>query len=191
MSRHLSPNMEMYLKTILRLSEGGGAVRVKEIAASLGVTMPSVSGALRSLKAKGLVLHASYGEVRLSARGRRTAAEIHQRFEILRRFLTEVLNLDARTAARDACEIEHVVGGETLRRLIIFMDYTTHCRMDVRKVIDHFHEYLEWRLAGEHCRECEAEVEAQQTEMSTSASLGSKGSTEAKGKCNGPQSMDS
>jgi DtxR family Mn-dependent transcriptional regulator len=157
MGTKLSPNMEMYLKTILRLGRDGQTVRVKAIADALGITMPSVSGALRQLKAKGLVLHSAYGAVRLSARGRRAAGQVDERYEILRKFFTDVLDLDPRTADRDACEIEHVLGNETLERLTAFLDYTTRCRLDVKQVIEHFHEYLKWRLAGDYCQDCEAE----------------------------------
>ncbi|MBD3299424.1 MAG: GntR family transcriptional regulator, partial [candidate division Zixibacteria bacterium] len=81
MAKNLSPNMEMYLKTVLRLGEGGDQVRVKAISEALGVTMPSVSGALRQLKSKGLVHHPAYGAVKLTARGRRAAGDINQRYE--------------------------------------------------------------------------------------------------------------
>ncbi|GAB4322159.1 MAG: hypothetical protein Kow0074_13520 [Candidatus Zixiibacteriota bacterium] len=155
MAKNLSPNMEMYLKTVLRLGQDGSQVRVKAISEALGVTMPSVSGALRQLKAKGLVHHPAYGAVKLTPRGRRAAGDINQRYEVLRRFFEEVLNLDARTADRDACEIEHVVSPKTLDRLIAFMDYVTRCRMDVQEVIAHFHEYLELRTKGSPCEECE------------------------------------
>lgn len=158
MTKPLSSNMEMYLKTIFRLGADGEAVRVKAIAESLGVTMPSVSEALRSLKARGLVLHASYGAVQLSARGRKVADAINSRYEVLQKFFVEVLQLDPRTAARDACEIEHVMGPETLGRLTAFLDYMQHCRMDISAMIEHFHEYLELRMAGEHCRDCELEA---------------------------------
>lgn len=155
MGQSLSPNMEMYLKTILRLGVDGQPVRVKAIAESLAITMPSVSGALQTLKVKGLVLHPSYGAVRLSARGRRAATAVNDRFEALRRFLHEVLGVDESAAARDACEIEHVVGEETLMRLGAFLDYTTGCQKDVGAMIAHFHEYLNLRKAGDYCRECD------------------------------------
>lgn len=157
MAKALSSNMEMYLKTIFRLGADGEPVRVKAIAESLGVTMPSVSEALRSLRARGLVVHPSYGAVQLSARGRRMAEAVNQRFEILQRFFTDVLQVSPRTASRDACEIEHVMGPETLQRLTAFLDYVQHCRMDVTGMIGHFHEYLQLRLAGERCRDCELE----------------------------------
>lgn len=158
MNKALSSNMEMYLKTILRLGVEGEPVRVKAIAESLGVTMPSVSEALRSLRARGLVLHPSYGGVQLSARGRRVAEAVNSRYEILQKFFVEVLQVDPKTASRDACEIEHVMGPDTLQRLMAFLDYMQHCRMDVSAIIEHFHEYLGWRLAGEHCRDCELET---------------------------------
>jgi DtxR family Mn-dependent transcriptional regulator len=157
MTKSLSPNMEMYLKTVLQLGAGEQPVRVKAIAEALGVTMPSVSEALRSLRERGLVLHSSYGAVQLSARGRRTAEAINNRYQILQKFFVEVLKVDRRTAGQDACEIEHVMGPETLERLTVFLDYLQHCRMDISGMIEHFHEYLSLRMSGERCRDCELE----------------------------------
>jgi Mn-dependent DtxR family transcriptional regulator len=135
--------MEMYLKTILRLDPpDGSGVRVTEIAESLGVTKPSVSEALRSLTARGLVVHPAYGVVRLSARGRRAATEIAHRFDVLRRFFAEILRVDERLAARDACEIEHVIGAQTLRRLAAFVVYATRRGADTSPVVAGFEKYL-------------------------------------------------
>jgi DtxR family Mn-dependent transcriptional regulator len=154
MSKKLSPSMEMYLKTILRLGEDNKPVRVKAIAESLRITMPSVSEALRTLKAGGFVLHPSYGEVKLSARGRRVAEGIYDRFEVLRRFLVEVLRVEERLAEHEACEIEHVLGPDTFERLTVYLDFLNNCEKDLSDIVEHFHEYLEWRLAGETCPVC-------------------------------------
>jgi len=118
-----SPRMEMYLKTILRTEDADGAARVSAIAETLGLRMPSVSEAIRSLKAAKLVLHNSYGSVRLSSRGRRAARAVDRRYTTLRRFLVEVLRVDEKTADRDACAIEHVVSSDTLRRLAAFLEH--------------------------------------------------------------------
>lgn len=155
MSKKLSSNMEMYLKTILRLGEGGEPVRVKDIAEKMRITMPSVSEALRTLKRKGLVLHPSYGEVKLSARGRSVAEGVNDRFEVLQRFLTDVLKVNERVAAREACEIEHVVGNDTFERLTAYLDFVANCRKDVGQFLEHFHEFLQWRMNGERCPDCE------------------------------------
>lgn len=154
MVKKLSPNMEMYLKTILRLDEGTSSVRVKDIAEALGVTMPSVSEALGTLKSKGLVLHPSYGEVKLSAKGRRLAVGVNERFEVLQRFLVEVLKVKESVAEHEACEIEHVLGEDTFERLTAFLDFLSNCSKDLSPIMEHFHEYLKWRLAGETCPEC-------------------------------------
>jgi len=145
----LSPNMEMYLKTILRLEKDEPSVRVKAIADSLGVTMPSVSEALRSLKKKGLVEHSSYGEVGLSEDGRRVAASVNARFELLRKFLGEMLRVDEETAEREACEIEHVVGEVTLTRLAAFVEWMTYHRDDIKDCMFRFHEYLDLLIGGD------------------------------------------
>lgn len=155
MSKKLSSNMEMYLKTIFRLGDDGQPVRVKAIADTMGVTMPSVSEALRTLRTKGLVLHSSYGEVRLSAAGRRVAEGVNDRFEVLQRFLVEVLQVDEAVAEHEACEIEHVVGKDTFQRLTGFLDFLGTCRKDLSELMAHFHQFLEWRLNGETCPECE------------------------------------
>jgi DtxR family transcriptional regulator, Mn-dependent transcriptional regulator len=154
MSEKLSESLEMYLKTILRLGENTESVRVKAIAESLGITMPSVSEALRTLKTKGLVRHPSYGEVKLSPKGRKLAVGINDRFELLRRFLIEVLKVDENVAEREACEIEHVLGPDTFRRLTAYVDFLSSCQQDLSAIMDHFHEYLELRLAGEKCPVC-------------------------------------
>ena len=159
MNKKLSPNMEMYLKTILRLGFDNNPVRVKAIAESMGITMPSVSEALRTLKTKGLVLHPTYGEVKLSVRGRRLAEGVNDRFEVLQRFLVDILQVDESVAALEACEIEHVVGKGTYQRLLVFLDYLANCPKDLSPVINHFHEVLGWRLAGVPCPECELKTD--------------------------------
>jgi DtxR family Mn-dependent transcriptional regulator len=144
MNEKLSPNMEMYLKTIFQLERVDAPVSVKSIADSLGVTMPSVSEAVRNLKTKGLVEHVSYSKVRLSTNGRDLASGVDERFRSLRRFLVEVLKIDGAVAEMEACEIEHVVGQDTLGRLSAFVTWVKHHRPDdVDTCITGFHLYLE------------------------------------------------
>ncbi len=156
MSQPLSPKLEMYLKSVLLLGRDNPSVRVKDVADAMSVTMASATEALGTLKGRGLVLHDSYRDVRLSARGRRTAEDILHRFEVLRRFLTEVLGVEDGQARRDACEVEHVASSETMERLTAFLEYVGQCRHNVPAVIQHFQHYFELRIAGSPCRECEA-----------------------------------
>lgn len=151
----LSSHMEMYLKTILQLQREDRPVGVTAVAKALGVSVPSASQALRALRERGLVVHPTYGKVRLSDRGRDVAAAVNERFETLHRFLTNVLHVDERTARQEACQIEHVLTDDTLWRLEAWLDFVSRCRLDLAQVLGHFHEYLEHRMAGNCCPTCE------------------------------------
>jgi DtxR family Mn-dependent transcriptional regulator len=123
MARKLSETLEMYLKTILILEREYNPVRMSQIAKARGVSAASVTEAVKTLQDKGLILHKAHQGVRLSAEGRRAAETIRERYDVLYRFLTGVLGLEATAADRDACEIEHVVSKETLERLAAFLDH--------------------------------------------------------------------
>ncbi|MCK4511033.1 MarR family transcriptional regulator, partial [bacterium] len=62
MTQHdgLTESQEDYLEAILAILEDKQAVRAKDIAKRLGVTGPSVTGALHVLSAKGVVNYAPY-----------------------------------------------------------------------------------------------------------------------------------
>lgn len=155
MSRRLSETQEMYLKTILNLEREYNPVRLSHVAKHRGVKSASVTEAIQTLLAKGLVLHQPYGGVSLSAEGRRVASEVEKRYAVLQDFLTEILGLDKRVAERDACEVEHVVSAETMKRLTAFLDYVNRCKLNVSQVIAHFHDYYELRAKGGGCDECD------------------------------------
>jgi Mn-dependent DtxR family transcriptional regulator len=112
----------------------------------------SGTGALRD---KGFILHRAYRGVRLSAEGRRVARQVEGRYEVLRRFLTEVLGVPELLAQRDACEIEHVASTETMERLTAFPEYIEKCKMNVSEMISHFQDYYALREKGKVCPECD------------------------------------
>ncbi len=115
-------SMEDYLETIAMLSRDKPAVRVSEIGRALGVKMPSVTSALHKLVAEGLVEHDRYGHVLLAPEGKKIAEDVLRRHEMLYRFLSEVLHVDAQTAVEDACKMEHSLSPESLEKLAAFID---------------------------------------------------------------------
>ena len=154
MSKPLTPNMEMYLKTIYEIVGEGGEPRVKAIADRLGVKMPSVSGALETLQHRGLVAHDRYGDVRLTSRGSKVAREVKGRNDLIHRFLLEVLRIPPATASRDACVLEHVVSPQTLDRLASFLEFLHVCGRGANETIAHFGEWLDCVEHGEGCGAC-------------------------------------
>ena len=109
--------MEDYLEAIFEIEKHKRAVRVKDVAAKLGVTMPSVNGALKNLEAKGLIKHEKYEYIELTSIGASHASKISSRHNVIRSFLEVFLGVDAETAEEEACKIEHILSPATMEKL--------------------------------------------------------------------------
>jgi DtxR family Mn-dependent transcriptional regulator len=145
----------MYLKTISTLGEEtSGAVHVQDIAARLGVRMPSVTQALHRLAEQNYVAHTRYGTVTLTPRGARAARDVRDRHRILEEFLTRVLHVPPTVAAQDACAMEHVVSPLTLQRLTEFLDFLRTCPIGAADAVAHFADFSRARSTGSACPEC-------------------------------------
>ena len=102
---------EMYLESILVLSQKDEPVRSMDVAKYLGVSKPSVSRAMAILKNGNYVEIDSLGHITLADAGRRIAEKIYERHVVLTEFF-ERLGVDKQTAEEDACRIEHVISDE-------------------------------------------------------------------------------
>lgn len=123
MKEKLSSAMEDYLEAIAALKERNEIVRVRDISRLLGVKSPSVNAALRTLSQKGLVIHERYGYVNLTADGVKIARNIQDKHDLLLKFLTGILNIDADEALQDACKMEHAISAKTFDRLTKFIRF--------------------------------------------------------------------
>ena len=103
---------EMYLETILILSQKQNMVRSIDVAEDMGFSKPAVSRAMAKLKADKYILSDSEGYIALTESGRQIAEKIYERHTILTRFLIR-LGVDEETAAADACKIEHDMSDKT------------------------------------------------------------------------------
>ena len=103
---------EMYLETILILSQKQNMVRSIDVAEDMGFSNPAVSRAMAKLKADKYILIDSEGYIALTESGRQIAEKIYERHTILTRFLIR-LGVDEETAAADACKIEHDMSDKT------------------------------------------------------------------------------
>ena len=107
---------ENYLKAILILQEKLGDVRSVDVATELGVSKPSVSIAVKKLRNEGFVEIDEKHNLVLTKDGLEYATSIFERHVVLEKFLTCVLDIDAKTAHNDSCRLEHVISGETLNK---------------------------------------------------------------------------
>ncbi len=119
----LSESMEDYLEAILEIHRRKQFVRVRDVAQELGVTMPSVNGALKVLEAKGFINHEKYEYITLTETGTIHASKISRRHLTIRLFLETVLGVDHQTAEQEACRIEHDLSPETMEKLTDFLDH--------------------------------------------------------------------
>jgi DtxR family Mn-dependent transcriptional regulator len=122
MPEGLSASLEDYVEAILRLERASRVARVSEIAERLNVSRPSVTGAMKSLAARGLVSHARYGHVTLTDEGIRVAAEVERRHLLIRDFLTDVLAIPEDKAETTACRLEHVLEPEVLEHFASYSE---------------------------------------------------------------------
>lgn len=118
----LSSSMEDYLEAIFEIAKTTSAVRVRDVAKRLGVSMPSVNGALKNLEASGLIRHEKYEYIELTPEGHIEAEKIATRHRIVRVFLSEVVGVDDETAEEEACRIEHVLSPGTTKKLTEYME---------------------------------------------------------------------
>lgn len=113
---------EDYLETILILEKTNGLVRSIDIANMKEVSRPSVNKAINSLKSLGLVNQESYGDIKLTPLGRAKALEIIRKHTLIKYFLKDILNVSSEIAEKDACQMEHILSDETLKKLEEFLE---------------------------------------------------------------------
>lgn len=116
-TNQLTQSLEDYLEAIYNLESKKRVARVKEIAETLNVKMPSVSGALKNLKNKGLIDYEKNSYITLTETGEKIARTIDRKHQILDDFLRGILKLNEEEAAEKACQIEHIIDLKTALRI--------------------------------------------------------------------------
>ena len=109
---NLQESGEMYLETILVLSEKKSDVRSIDICDEMGFSKPSISRAIHLLKDGGYLEIDENGYITLTGLGREIAEKIYERHKVLTALFVAI-GVDEDTAAEDACRIEHVISDKT------------------------------------------------------------------------------
>ena len=150
--KKLTSSLEDYLEAILHLIRRDRVARVRDIAARLGVGMPAVTAALKTLSKRGLVNYDPYQVITLTSHGREVAEKISRRHALLRQFLTGVLGMDSAAAEANACRMEHAADDELLERLRQFTQFLESCPRTGATWIEQFQRSCG---AGREARECD------------------------------------
>ena len=113
----VSMSHEDYLEAIVML--GGStkqSVRSVDVAEKLGVSKASVSKAISSLKASGMLDQPYYGNITLTEDGYSYGQAVLKRHLSLTRFLHEKIGLDEEVAEEEACKMENAISDESFEK---------------------------------------------------------------------------
>jgi DtxR family transcriptional regulator, Mn-dependent transcriptional regulator len=123
----VSPNVEMYLKTIVRLRKGDEPVSTSVIASGLGVSAASASAMLKKLDQDGYVKHDGRHGVIPTASGARIGALTLRRQRLAERLLVDHLGIPWEFAYTEACRLEHAISPLVEQHLSRFTGEPTTC----------------------------------------------------------------
>lgn len=145
-SDSLSASLEDYLEAIFNLAGKSNVARSKDIAKLLNVSRPSVTGALRILKKKGLANYKPYDYVTLTQAGKAAAAKVVRKHNILKSFFNNVLCVEADIAQQAACRAEHILGPKVIARLLCFIEFLARNNKNGYDFAGEFQRFCKTRL---------------------------------------------
>ena len=128
MKNGITSHLEEYLEAILHIARETGEAHASLVADKVGVTRASVTGALRALADRGLIVYQPYQPVTLTETGRSTAQACADRHEFLHLFFRDQLGMEDGEADSVACKVEHTAGPTVLDRLAEFGRFLEECR---------------------------------------------------------------
>jgi Mn-dependent DtxR family transcriptional regulator len=112
---------QMYLETILILTEKSQFVRSIDVCEYMGFSKPSVSRAIGLLKQGGYVSVDEEGYLSLTELGAEVANKMYDRHTLLTKFLVS-LGVEEDVASTDACKIEHHISDTSFEAIKRFVD---------------------------------------------------------------------
>jgi len=124
----MTSHLEDYLEAILHIARENGEAHASAVADRVGVTRASVTGALRALADRGLIVYQPYQPVTLTEEGRAIAQACADRHEFLHKFFRDQLGMDDAEADSVACRVEHLANHTVLARLAEFSRFLADCR---------------------------------------------------------------
>ncbi len=113
---HRDETAEDYVEAIMQIHADRGEARVRDLSKLMGVSHVTVTRIISRLAREKLVIAKPYKPIELTAAGRRLAAHIRRRHEVVLAFLMS-LGVPSEQAEIDAEGIEHHVSEATIRAM--------------------------------------------------------------------------
>ena len=123
----LTESLETYLVTIFDLLENEEEIKVKNVSDYLKIGGPSTADAVKKLKAKGFINYVPYGNITLTSKGTEAASLKKYRHNTIAKFLNRVLDIELKTAEKNADAIEYSMTKDVLSKFVAFLDFMEQC----------------------------------------------------------------
>jgi DtxR family transcriptional regulator, Mn-dependent transcriptional regulator len=114
---------ENYLKALLNLAKEKGEVNVNELSKHLGIKMPTANSMMKKLAEKKLVIYESYKPLRLTEKGKKTAALIIRKHRLTEMFLVDKMGFGWEQVHTIAEQIEHIHSQEFFEKMDELLGY--------------------------------------------------------------------
>jgi DtxR family Mn-dependent transcriptional regulator len=108
---------ENYLKAIYFLDQKHSDISLTSLANEMGVSKPTVNDMVKKLEVNGWLHYEKYKPLRLSERGRKTAALILRKHRLTEMFLVKVMGFGWEEVHSIAEEIEHIDSDQLFDRM--------------------------------------------------------------------------
>ena len=119
----LTESLGRYVLAIYELSVEKRVARSKDIAELVGVSRPSVTGALQKLDRAGIIEYEPYGYITLTPIGETQARQMLLKHRATQDFLKIALGLSGSRAEEVAAQIEQSLPADVLCRLVQFNNF--------------------------------------------------------------------
>lgn len=116
---------ENYLKAIYHLDQGGDEISVTVLSKEMGVSTPTVNNMIKKLHEKGWVTYQKYKPLKMTPKGRKTAALIIRKHRLAEMFLSEVMGFGWEEVHDIAEELEHIKSGKLFDRMDELLNFPT------------------------------------------------------------------
>src|SRR5919108_6321037 len=122
----LTDAIQDYLKGLYHLQSNGERGSVTALAREQKVSPASASAMVKKLAALGLVEHAPYRGVKLTAAGEKVAVEVIRHHRLLELYLARTLGLHVDDVHDEADRLEHVLSEELEAKIDSALGFPTH-----------------------------------------------------------------
>lgn len=119
----LTESTEMYLLTVYRLTRNAPHTSTSDIAASLGVSLPSVSEKVKRLTEQDYLFHEWRQGVSLTPKGQKIALNMIRKHRLVETFLVRIAGYHIDEVHAEACQLEHAISDRLADRLEALLDY--------------------------------------------------------------------